>query len=333
MILRSTDKESAIHPFATALAEWRSTLKSSDVEEPIDSWLNRPLASVIVAVLAPLPITPNQVTLLSGFVGLLGGLAIGTAPVNHSLQIVLGAALVYCSILLDCADGQLARLRGQSSMVGRMLDGTVDVVPVAATFVGFFAFMCRAGYDPIYLNVLGWSAGYSMKWHVHSYDHAKNVYLKNVLPPGQHSNPLPTLEEIAAERDRHLREGDWLGAMILRGFMRFTRSQRGGWQDGRVGLGLRGTQTNAERSLYRERFRGTMRLWTWNGLATHLALLVVAALFTPRWHGAAAVAWWFILVPMNLFTIHLRARERRIERDVQGCLLPRPFSHGNRAQS
>ena len=60
-----------------------------------------------------------------------------------------------------------------------------------------------------------------------------------------------------------------------------------------------------------------MRLWTWNGLATHLSLLLAAALVTPRWHGAATTAWWIILVPMNVMTVYLRARERRIEREVQ----------------
>ena len=162
-------------------------------------------------------------------------------------------------------------------MVGRMLDGCVDVVATAATFAGFAAYLYRSGYDPLYINAVGWAAGYSMKWHVHAYDHAKNLYLRNVLPPAKQSSALPTLDEIARERDRLAATGDWLGALILRGFSRFTQSQRVGWQVGRIGLGLRGTETAAERAVYREAFGGTMRWWTWNGLATHLMLLLVAA--------------------------------------------------------
>jgi phosphatidylserine synthase len=301
--------------------EARSTFKPKDVEEPIDFWVNRPLAHHLVRFLAPLPITPNQVTLLSGLVGLLAGIVIATAPLEPSLQVPFGGVLLYLSILLDCADGQLARLRGETSMVGRMLDGCVDVIPTGAVFVGFFIFMWRAGYDPIFLNVVGWAAGYCLKWHVHSYDHAKNLYLANVLPPSERSKPLPTYDEIRRERDAHRARGDEFGALILSGFLRFTRAQRTGFQATRIGLGLPAPATGAERAHYRDQFRKTMRLWSYNGLAIHLTFLLIAACFTPFYRGAALVSWFFILVPMNLLTVYLRTTERRIEESLQVELL------------
>jgi phosphatidylglycerophosphate synthase len=298
----------------------RSTFKPRDVEELVDYWINRPIAALLVAALAPLPVTPNQVTVASGVVGLFAGIVIGTAPLESTWQVPLGGLLLFFSILLDCADGQLARLRGQSSMVGRMLDGCVDVVPTAAVFLGFCVYLNRAGYDLLTLNAIGWSAGYSLKWHVHSYDHAKNVYLANVLPPAERSKALPTYAEIARERDLHLERGDWFGALVLRAFMSFTKTQRGGWQQERMGLGRPGARSDEERSLYREQFREVMRLWTWNGLATHLSLFLVAAALTPFFHSAALYVWLFILGPMNLITLYLRSSERTIERDVQAQL-------------
>ena len=59
-----------------------TTFKPRDIEEPLDFWVNRPLASVLVKGLAPLPITPNQVTLMSGAVGLVAGVLIATSPVE-----------------------------------------------------------------------------------------------------------------------------------------------------------------------------------------------------------------------------------------------------------
>jgi hypothetical protein len=308
-------------PLEALCEQARSTFKPRDVEELIDYWVNRPAASVLVQGFARLPITPNQVTVLSGLVGLSAGFMIADAPLDRaSWQLPLAAVALFLSVLLDCADGQLARLRRQSSMVGRALDGYVDVIPTASVFLGSAWLLYRAGYHPLYINALGWSAGYSMKWQVHSYDHAKNIYLGNVLGPDAHSNPLPTQKDIEDERQARLREGDRLGALILRGFAHLTGSQRRGWQKARMGLGRAGARTDAERAEYRSRFVGNMRLWTFNGLASHLAVLLTAIAATRSYMGATLAAWWFILVPMNLFTLYLGIRDRRIEREVQAKL-------------
>jgi phosphatidylglycerophosphate synthase len=304
-------------PLARARPRSDETFKARDVEEPIDYWVNRRLANVLVSVFAPTSITPNQVTILSGVVGLVAGILIGTSPLTHPLQVSLGGMLLYLSILLDCADGQLARLRRQSSMVGRMLDGVIDLIPTASVFTGFLVFLYRGGHGFLFLNALGWTSGYAMKWHVHAYDHAKNIYLRNVLPPSEQGNALPTLEEIERERQRLLDEGDRLGALILRGFAQFTQSQRTGWQEDRMGLRVRGTETPAERATYREAFAGSMKLWIWNGLGSHLVLLLVASVATLFYPDAALVVWWFILIPMSLFAVYLLRRDRRIEHELQ----------------
>jgi hypothetical protein len=306
----------------------RGTFKPRDVEEPVDYFVNRPIASRLVDVLARTPITPNQVTIASGLVGLAAGVLIACAPIGASAVVPFAGGLLFLSLLLDCADGQLARLRGQSSMMGRALDGYVDVIPTASMFLGSAWFLYRAGYHPILINVIGWSAGYSMKWHTHSYDHAKNIFLHNTLPPAKRAQALPTQEEIEAERQRHLARGDRFGALIVRGFGHLTASQRRGFQKQRIGLGLPGTETDRERLLYRLAFQDTMRIWTWNGLASHLYLLLAASLVTPFYSGAALIAWGVILGPMNLVTAYLFAREKKIERAVQASLSghgrPRP---------
>lgn len=300
--------------------ERRATFKPRDVEEPVDYYVNRPLATLLVDVLARTPITPNQVTVLSGLVGLAAGIVIATAPMGRSFQVPLAGVLLFVSMLLDCADGQLARLRGQSSMMGRALDGYVDVLPVASTFLGMAWYFYRAGYDPIYINLVGWSAGYSMKWQTHSYDHAKNIFLHNTLPAEKRGQALPTQEEIEEERQRHLARGDKVGALIVRGFGHLTKSQRRGFQKQRLGVGLPGTETDRERFQYRLAFQDTMRVWTWNGLASHLYLLVLATMVTPLYGGAGLVVEWVILVPLNAMTYYLFVKEKRIETALQASL-------------
>lgn len=293
------------------------TFKPRDVEEPVDLWINRPLAGLLVKALAPLPITPNQVTVLSGVVGLVAGVLIATAPLRGGWQIHFAGVVLYLSVLLDCADGQLARLRGQSSMLGRTLDGLVDVFAVGAVFIGFAVFYYRAGCDFWLVNAVGWAAGYSMKVHVHAYDHAKNIFLANTRPESERAAALPTLEEIGHERDRLRARGDRIGAWALPIFMHLTVSQRRGWQEGRIGLGTPGTRTDDERAIYRQRFARTMQLWRWNGLGTHHVLLVGACILTPIFREAFVVTCFILIFPMNAFWAYIVWKEKSVERELQ----------------
>ena len=90
---------------------WQS-LKSLDVEEPIDLYVHRPLAYLLARVLLPTPISPNWVTLVSMGVGLSSAvLIVSTRP--HHFQ--WAALCAFLSAVFDCADGQLARMRKTSS--------------------------------------------------------------------------------------------------------------------------------------------------------------------------------------------------------------------------
>jgi hypothetical protein len=300
----------------------QATFKPRDVEEPIDFYVNRPLASILVKGLAPLPITPNQVTVLSGVTGLIGGVVIATAPLHGSWQIPVAGVIFYFSLLLDCADGQLARLRGESSLVGRFLDGFIDAVVVGAWFIGFAVFLYRLGYNFWLINVIGWSAGYSVRWQVHFYDHAKNLYLANTRPEGERARSFPTIEEIAQLGDEMAARGDRFGAACMRGFIMFTEAQRKGWQLGRIGMGLPGTRTDPERELYRARFEGIMRLWVWNGLGFHLVLCVLTCFAVPFLREAHWVMCFFFLGPMNAFSAYIVWREKKTERELQAELRP-----------
>ena len=89
-----------------------------------NTYVARPAAAVLVWGLARTPITPNQVSFLGGIVFLgVGAILVGWS----SPWAMLAAALVLqASYVLDCADGQLARLTGQTSPVGAHLDFLID---------------------------------------------------------------------------------------------------------------------------------------------------------------------------------------------------------------
>jgi len=96
----------------------------------VDVWIHRPLAYVLAKALYPTPVSPNLVTLISILFGIAGGACFLASFPYHML---LGGLAIFTSAVFDCADGQLARMRGTSSAFGRMLDGVADlVVSVAA---------------------------------------------------------------------------------------------------------------------------------------------------------------------------------------------------------
>jgi phosphatidylglycerophosphate synthase len=101
---------------------YRRTTKPRDI-----LWnrlIARPLAALLVAPLERTRVTPNQVTLASLFV-FLGAVALLLLARDHR-GLVLAVAVLELSYVLDCADGQLARLRGTSSPVGAHLDFLMD---------------------------------------------------------------------------------------------------------------------------------------------------------------------------------------------------------------
>src|SRR5690606_4314458 len=123
---------------------------------------------------------------------------------SASWQIFVGALLFFISIVLDCSDGQLARLRGTSSFAGRALDGWVDVVSTGSVFLGQFAYMVRHDVGFWVPFGLGWASGYALKWQAHNYDHVKNVYLLNTEAEEKGAEAYPSLEAIEREAAEHL---------------------------------------------------------------------------------------------------------------------------------
>jgi CDP-alcohol phosphatidyltransferase-like enzyme len=289
--------------------------KPRDVEELIDFYFHRRLAALLVRLLAPSRIIPNQVTVLSGVFAVIAGGVIASAG-SRAWQTFLGAAIFLLSIVFDCADGQLARIRGESSLAGRMLDGCVDVVSIAGLMVGQFLWLVANGQGWWLPFVLGWIAGFSIRWHAHTYDHVKNVYLHNTEEPGaERAPPFPTLDEIDAEEHAHRRAGRWFEAWLCRGFRRFTEFQRRG-MDGQTGLDRPGMSTPEERQAYRRRFRQYMRLWTFNGIGTVLFVLVLATVIAPLFPSAPLWAWGVVALPMNVFTIFLERWRPRLEGEL-----------------
>ena len=161
---------------------WAS-LKPLEVEEPIDVYVHRPLAYLVAKACYPFPISADAVTFLS----ILAGIASGVCLVmTFPWHLQIGGLLLFSSAVLDCADGQLARMRKTSSLFGRMLDGTADLFTVGAAAPATVWVIYSSLQAPLWVRgaavALCVAAMVTTSFHTTMYDHYKNVFLRFTGP-------------------------------------------------------------------------------------------------------------------------------------------------------
>jgi phosphatidylglycerophosphate synthase len=104
---------------------YRRTQKPHDILW--NRFVARPLAAVLLVPLARTRVTPNQVTLATLLVFVAGAVMLALGPPTRG-ALVGAVAILELSYVLDCVDGQLARLKGISSPVGAHLDFLMDEI-------------------------------------------------------------------------------------------------------------------------------------------------------------------------------------------------------------
>jgi phosphatidylglycerophosphate synthase len=95
-----------------------------------------PVVAPVVAFIANrTSITPNAIT----YGSLLLGMASAGAFLLHTWTwLIVGAALYHLSFALDCMDGKVARLKGNGSAIGGLLDYIFDRIRVVIVTLGLF---------------------------------------------------------------------------------------------------------------------------------------------------------------------------------------------------
>ena len=114
------------------VTEMRSTYKSMDTEEKWDIWVVRPIGFVEACICRRLHIHPNAITIVSIFFGAVSGYFF--VP-GDATMVLIGALLLFVANTMDSADGQLARMTRQYTMLGRVLDGFAGDVWFASIYL------------------------------------------------------------------------------------------------------------------------------------------------------------------------------------------------------
>lgn len=132
--VRATGSGSLADPQSVAHAEWTlaRSLKGG-LEGFIDRYFNRKCSRWLTHWFLQTPLTPNAITLLATAVGLVGA---GAFAIGGYLTGIIGALLFQLSAILDCCDGEVARIKFLESRVGEKLDMILDNVVHIALFAG-----------------------------------------------------------------------------------------------------------------------------------------------------------------------------------------------------
>ncbi|WP_326599346.1 CDP-alcohol phosphatidyltransferase family protein [Streptomyces sp. NBC_01803] len=129
--------------YGTAIARLRGAQKTAKGVSLYSRYVNRPLGRVLAAAAYRAGLTPNQVTGVSAVFSFAAVAAVALARPSWPLALAVYAGLVL-GFAFDSADGQLARLRAESSPAGEWLDHVVDCAKItalhAAVLISFHRF-------------------------------------------------------------------------------------------------------------------------------------------------------------------------------------------------
>jgi phosphatidylglycerophosphate synthase len=237
-----------------------------DLVEPVNRYIQDPLAKRIVGFLKNTPVTPNQVTYFSVLVGFASGYAFSFAS---PVSLVLGGILLEITLVLDCVDGQLARAKGMASEWGRLIDGIAGYFAYLAVIYGLII-----GF-PEFSQVLKIIAGLIIIRAI-SYDYCKQSLATLILKgyDGMEREIQDTCEKLRTQKS---------SVLVL--YFYYLQAQqlffRGKWsflhRVKKESRDLPPDLTFEERKACHEKIKTLLVLWRWNGLDLPLFLLALFA--------------------------------------------------------
>ncbi len=271
----------------------RLAFKAYEIEEAYDIYVSRPLGGLIACGARAAGLSPNQVTVAGAVVGVVAGLLFYDVAWGG-----LGFTLLLVHGIVDSADGQLARLTGRTSELGRMLDGAAGYVTHVVLYAAIAAGTVAAGGTPA-VWLLAVAAGVSTIAHAQMYDYHRTAYIDVVL---KGRVPRPNAGR---------RAPSWVRA-VLRAYDASQRLLVGDHAQVEAALARRaagGPVPDAERERYRQRFYTLVRGWNALGDNGRRFAVGVAAI-------AGRLTWyfWFEAIVMNLVLAGLWTWQRRADR-------------------
>lgn len=261
--------------------EYKKSLKHPDAEEVLDLYFFRRLGYAAAEAFSRTPITPDQVTAFSLVAGICSAL---TFSLGTHFDYVWGALLLAAANALDCADGQLARIQGGDTLLGRVWDGVADYITSIAVFLGIWIGVADASWGLVL------AAAISSGLHAMVFDYYQSSYIS--MAEGK-TNFLDREFDRYQQVVYRLQSGrrEEVKGYLMRFYMTYLEVQ----------IWLAGLLPDLKRPDER-----MIRFWSFLGPTTNRAVLILCALA-----GQVEFFLWAVAIGGNLWLLICLVMQRR----------------------
>ena len=280
--------------------EYKKSLKMTEVEEIVDLIIYRPLAFLLVKLIYNTKITPDQLTLAAIVMGLIGGLfyTFGLQPTSN-----IGAIFFILFIILDCSDGQLARLKKNGSSLGRLLDGIADYIVVTAVYIGIAIGYSQKGGQPFLILGLLLLSGVSIIIQDMLVDFYRTRFLDII---NKRKNTFA--EGIDAYKEEYLKlkeqKGKWIEKNVIGIYLVYSKFQKN-----LIGKKKKPVFLDVSSEEYFKKNRFLIRLWVFMGPSIVRTTLIVCSLFS-RYD----IYFWITIGVLNIYAAIIWIIQQKVDK-------------------
>lgn len=246
-------------------------LSVNELIEPVNRYFHNSIAAQIVNILKNTWVTPDQVTYISIFIGLISAyiFSLGTP-----WSFFLAGILLELVLILDCVDGQLARVKKCASDWGRLLDGIAGYIIYLAVLGGIMI-----GLGKYYIALILFGAVTILRGI--AYDYCKLTFITIIQKgyDGSDKEILDTYLKISKKNSILLKLYFYylqVQRFIFNGYFNkldsFSTIVNDGLDNGLI-------LSFEKRKEYREKVSSLMVTWSWNGVDSAMFLLVLISVF------------------------------------------------------
>jgi phosphatidylglycerophosphate synthase len=269
-----------------------TSFKAYEIEELADVYFFRPLGMIAAEAARAFHLTPTIVTVLAGLVGAAGG-----ALLYYPRLASIGFGLIITHSVLDSADGQLARMTGRESELGRLLDGIAGFVTHGAIYVALIAASLANGAAAGPLGLIVVAAVVSNIAHAQLYDYHRSTYARVAIK--------------GLAKDLKVRDTEGASRFIdvYESIERMLAGTHPRVEDAIAKRSIDGRVRTEDRIRYRATFYWPVR--GWNVLGDNTRFYAVGVL---AWLQRLDAFFLFVLIPMNVALLALWLWQARADR-------------------
>jgi phosphatidylglycerophosphate synthase len=280
--------------------EYKKSLKMREIEEVFDLLIYRPLAFLLVRSVYKTTITPNNLTSAALLMGITAG---WFYSLGKSTCFKFGALFYLAFNILDCSDGQLARLKKNGNSIGRLIDGISDYVATFAVYLGMIIGFAAKNDNPYYWTSLFVLAGVSTIVHGMLVDYYRLRFIDYVSGRIDNSEK----EKMECRKEFELlknQRGKWFDKMVLLIYFKYLAVQQ-------IIISKRkkpGLFITTQLEYFKNN-KIIIRFWLLLGPTTQLTILVICSFF-----NRLDIFVWVIVAGLNGLALILLAVQQTIDK-------------------